>query len=253
MDRAAAYFNRALVDLSRRFGVERGELSDDDIVALVRASERCADPFREANAELAGLPVRVAEGKWFWRLTAGASVWLDEVERMFPQGSRDPRYRLAIVYACGNAREPAAFQGLDSPSSVEKAVKAYCKGLAATAEEIDAALETVFRLRSRVRRADRDESLQAASDWAALAARLETQTGIAADEWMWRRSGAYMTRCYHDLHTFARAYSAAMGRSSEPMRDELDEALEALQLVKAAIAKRVKAAKTNKPANQKTN
>ena len=73
-------------------------------------------------------------------------------------------------------------------------------------------------------------------DWRSLCARLETQTGIPAREWIWSRSSAYALHCYNDLDAFARACG---GKSGTAMRDELDAATEALQLVKVRIMKRV--------------
>ena len=76
----------------------------------------------------------------------------------------------------------------------------------------------------------------AATDWRAVCARLETQTGIPAGDWIWKHSAAHVLACYNDLHAFARACA---GGGWVRMRDELDAAAEALQAVKVAIMRRV--------------
>ena len=182
------------------------------------------------------VPRGVCEGVWFWKLTIGASVWLDEVEEMLGGGT-SPRYRLAMIHALVHSREPEAFAGLDTENKVMRAVRATMRTIHATPEEVNRAIDVVlgFRANARPRRA---EASAAAADWASLCARLESQTGIPASEWMWERSGAYAILAYNDLHEFARAYS---GGSAEHMVDELDDAMTALRLAAAAVEKRVKA------------
>ena len=79
------HFAKALVELKKR-GVAMKDVKPEELYALAEASRRCADPFREVNADAAGFPVRVSEGGWFWKLTIGAGVWLDEVEEMLGGG-----------------------------------------------------------------------------------------------------------------------------------------------------------------------
>lgn len=94
---AQMHFAKALQQL-RKSGVEPGDMTPDELYALAEAARRCADPFREVNADAAGFPVRVCEGVYFWKLTIGASVWLDEVTEMLGGGT-SPRYRLAMIHA----------------------------------------------------------------------------------------------------------------------------------------------------------
>jgi hypothetical protein len=231
------HFAKALQQL-RKQGVELADVTPAELYGLAEAARRCADPFREVNADAAGFPVRVCEGVWFWKLTIGASVWLDEVSPMLGGGT-SPRYRLAMIHALVHSREPEAFAGLDTEPKVMRAVRATMRRIHATPEEVNRAIDVVLGLRpnaggQRSRAADS----ATAADWAALCVRLETQTGIPAAEWMWKRSGAYAILAYNDLHEFARAYSG--GGSSERMQDELDDAMCALRAVAAAIEKRVR-------------
>lgn len=238
MDRAKAIFAKALTDLESRHGVALSDIGPDELVDLARAAERAANPFRTVNADAAGFPVRVCDGVWFWRLTIGAGVWLDELESNLPEGTKGERYRLALIFAVAHARDPMAFPPTDDLKAVEKAVKRFCRGIAATPQEVNAALDEVLKIRPNGRR--RDDNVMAAADYAAICARLEGQTGIPASEWLWKRSSAYAMKVYADLHEFASAYSATTKRNPASMRDELDAATEALNLVKLRISRKAK-------------
>ena len=120
-----------------------------------------------------------------------------------------------------------------------RAVKATMRTIHATPEEVTLAIDKVLGTRARAR--DRAAASAAAADWAAICARLEAQSGIPAEEWMWKRSGAYAILAYNDLHEFARAYSGGPGGGR--MLDELDDAMTALRLVSARIERRVKEVK----------
>ena len=231
------HFAKALQQL-RRQGVEPGDATPEELYELAEAARRCADPFREVNADAAGFPVRVCEGVWFWKLTIGASVWLDEVEDVLG-GGRSPKYRLAMIYALVHSRDAEAFRTLDAEPRIMRAVKATMRTIHSTPEEVNLSIDKV--LGTRVRARYRAATSAAAADWAAICARLEAQSGIPAEEWMWKRSGAYAILAYNDLHEFARAYSGGSGGGR--MLDELDDAMTALRLVSSRIEKRVKEVK----------
>ena len=184
---AQMHFAKALQELKRQ-GVEIADATPDELYALAEAARRCADPFREVNADAAGFPVRVCEGVWFWKLTIGASVWLDEVAGMLGGGT-SPKYRLAMIHALVHSRDPEAFAGLDSEPKVMRAVKATMRTIHATPEEVNRALDAALGLARRPT-TPKSTTAAAAADWAAICARLETQTGIPAAEWIWKRSGA---------------------------------------------------------------
>lgn len=236
MNRRDAIFADALADLERRMGVKIPDMRPAEIAELVRACDRVASPYSAVDADAAGLPVRVCEGVHFWKLTIGASVWLDEFDSMLPKGRSDERYTLALVYAVRHSREPEAFAGLDSVAAIERTIKKDFRTLSATPAEVNAALEAVLGLRPR----PPSDVEEAALSWSALCARLETQTGIPARDWMWKHSSSYAVKCYHDLHDFARAYCSAKGASPRHMSDELDDAVNALQRLKVEIRDRVR-------------
>ena len=236
MKKSDAIFSDALADLERRMKVKLSEMRPGEVAALVRACDRVASPYSEVDADAAGMPVRVADGVHFWKLTIGASVWLDDVEAMLPRGRANDRYKLALIYAVRHGREPEAFAGLDTVAAVERAVKKDFRTIAATPAEVNAALESVLGLRPR----PPSDVEDAAISWAALCARLETQTGIPAQDWIWKHSSAYAVKCYYDLHDFARAYCSAKGSPTRHMADELDDAVNALQRLKVEIRDRVR-------------
>ena len=142
---AQMHFAKALQQL-RKSGVEPGDMTPDELYALAEAARRCADPFREVNADAAGFPVRVCEGVYFWKLTIGASVWLDEVTEMLGGGT-SPRYRLAMIHALVHSREPEAFAGLDTERKVMRAVRATMRTIHATPEEVNRAIDVALGLR----------------------------------------------------------------------------------------------------------
>ena len=240
MDRASAIFAQALADMKKRQHVDLADLEPVEVCALVHACDKVANPFTVVNAEAAGFPVRVADGVYFWKLTIGASVWLDTVEELLPGGANDERYKLALIYACMNARTPGAFDGLDDLYTIERTVKREFRKIRATSDEVNLALDILFKLKPDTRKRDVGD---AAADWSAICARLETQTGIPAKEWMWERSGAYAVKCYNDLHDFARIYSRGTGTGFQHLKDELDDSVNALQCLKVGIMNRVKGAK----------
>ena len=88
----------------------------------------------------------------------------------------------------------------------------------------------------------KSEIAVAAKDWAAMIRRLETQSGIKADEWLWGKSADYAVKAYLDLNYFANVYS---GGKPERMRDELDKAQEALNRIAVRVMRRVKAERSN--------
>lgn len=235
MNKVAQELAQALSDMATRQGVTQDMLTPGELYALVKACEKVANPFKEVNADLCGMPVRVTEGVYFWQLTVGASVWLDTVEEILPKGVEDKLYRLCLIYALMNSRKREAFENLDDLDAIRKRVKRAFKSLAATPEEVNQAMDEIFHLKANM---DPTPTKQTAVDWSALCARLESQTGIPAKEWIWERSGKYLLKTYKDLHQFAEAHSAN-GKASH-MIDELDEAINELQTLKVRIMRRIK-------------
>lgn len=233
--KAERIFARALSDLRSRMGVGLADLTADEVVALVKACERVADPFRDVNADAAGMPVRVAKDVWFWPLTIGAVVWLEETaDRWWAEDPR--RYRNALVYAALNARTPGAFAPAEK-SDVERNVRAALRTVTATSDEVDAALERVLGIASCASRRDGEEAVaETSTSWAHLLAKIEASTGIRREHWLWGVSYRETLRAYHE----ARQVAAASGSRAPEMLDELDEATNALQRIKVNIMKRVR-------------
>lgn len=227
---------QALERLKTQRGISIADFTADELAEFVLAAEKVENPFADVNADAVGLPVRVCEGVYFWRLTLGASVWLDTYAEKW-WSTKSEKYRLALIYALIHGREKAAFIGLDTERAASKAIRATMATVMATAEEINLALDIVLRLKPDTRE-KKSAVTRAAKDWAKMLRRLETQSGIKADEWLWGKSANYTVKSYLDLHEFAEAYS---GGKSGHMRDELDEAQEALNRVAVKVMRRVKA------------
>lgn len=230
----ATILAQAVADLEGRMGVHRADILPEEWLALSKAALRFADPFRDVNADAAGFPVILPDGTALWRLTIGAQIWLDELERSLDGGTANPLYSRAVVFACAHARDRDAFPQ-PSPREAERAVTAFERSLRITRAEAASALKRLSSRSSADGRAAPGQS--AAIDWAALCARLETQTGISAHDWCWKHSGDYTIKAWNDLHDFAAAFSPRA--KQHHVQDEADRALEALQLAKVAIRKRI--------------
>ncbi len=242
---AHPHLENALRDLRDRFGAEASALTADEMFDLVECVRRAESPFADVNADAMGFPVKVCEGVYLWRLTAGASAWLDDYAGVWWGGERDgKRYFWALCYALAHARSKEAFIGLDTPQKAHDAIRKFALRVPATQKELALAVDKALG-----RTDDADDPKRGATpqkenalDWAALVARLEGQSGIRADEWLWGRSAGYAVRAYNDLATFARRYGAATGGGEERrMKDLLDEAMNALARCKARIGRRIRA------------
>lgn len=227
---------QAIERLKTQRGISIADFTADELAEFVHAAERCENPFQDVNADAVGLPVKVCEGVYFWRLTVGASVWLDTYAEKWWKPTSE-RYRIALVYALINARNKSAFIDLDTEKKAANAIRKTMGAVMATSEEINLALDIVLGLKVD-KRERKSEMAAAAKDWAAMIRRLETQSSIKADEWLWSRSADYALKAYLDLHAFADAYS---GGKPTPMRDELDQAQEALNRIAVAVMRRVQA------------
>lgn len=240
MSRADLLFATALEDMKSRMGVDLADMTPAEVAALVRACDREASPFRGVNADAAGMPRAVCPGVWFWKLTIGAAIWLEEVVE--PLVGTGDRYRSALVYALMHARESEAFAGEWTERRLHTECVIALKRLTVTTDELDAALGEALGIASRPPRARTREIEAAAKDWASLLVRLEAQTGIPAEDWMWSKSASYALKSYADLHNFAAAL-AHQRTPDEPPQRELDAAAGERQRLKVEIAKAVKARK----------
>ncbi len=224
-------------------GIGMDDLTAVELAALVHAVERVCSPFSDVNAELAERPVPVCRGVWFWRPTAGAQMWLDEyAARWWPKGTL--RWKWAQVYALKNARDAEAFAPLTKRWRAERAIVMCALRLPVHGAELQDALNRAYGVmphdapRGRRTRAERMKA-EAQTDFASIVARLEVESGIPRDTWLWGRSLAYALDAYVQMHQFAAAFSMSGGERTR-MRDELDDALRNLAAVKDGIVRGVR-------------
>ncbi len=236
-------FQKEAQSLRERHGVGVGDLTAGELAALVHAVERVCSPFTDVNAELAERPVFVCRGVWFWRPTAGAQMWLDEyAARWWPRGTL--RWKWAQAYALKNARDAEAFAPLTTRWRAEKAIVRCALRLPVHGAELQDALNRAYGVmphdapRRRRSRAERMKA-EAQTDFASIVARLEVESGIPRDTWLWGRSLTYTLNAYVQMHQFAAAFSMSGGERSR-MRDELDDALRNLASVKDGIVRGVR-------------
>ena len=229
-------FEAELADL-KGHGVEPKDILPSEFERLVRACDRCDKPFSQLNAELVGMPILACEGVHFWKMTVGASVWLDQyAKKWWLETGQRKAYFWAIVYALMNARTKDAFTSLVDEGVAYERIRAEALRLVAHEDEIVEAVDYALQIRDVKPKAQAEQAFQMENDWQSVVARLESQSGIPAEKWIWERSLDYTRRAYNDLSRFA---AACGGKKSERMKDELDYAMNALARLRAEIIARV--------------
>ena len=228
-----------LNDLRARFG-SLDRLTADELEELVDCCRRADHPFAEKAKALLDAPAATLRGVPFYPLTVGASIWLDEYAEKW-WGDDNNRYFWALVYALVHARARAAFACLTSEDSARRAIRRmalhFVFSRRALEEAVDKALGRSGNDAPDTREPDAAEREAAMTDWSAMVARLEVESGIVRDDWLWGRSAEYTVRAYHELHVFAARASG--GDDRRRMFDELDRAINALARLKKRIKERL--------------
>lgn len=220
------------------FGVELTDLESGEIVELVRAVDRFRNPYSGCNADAIGRPIKICEGKHLWKITIGASVWLDEyAKKWWYEDGSTKAYFWALVYALIHAREADAFKDLTDETAAHNAIMNECLRLPVSESELTEYVMQALEVRAPSKNKDAD-FLQ--TDWATIVARLEGQTGIESSKWCWDKSADYALRVHEELSRFARA---AGGQKVGHLRDEQDKATKALFALRNKIIERVTKAK----------
>lgn len=223
-----------LRDLKERFGVSPADLTADELERLVLAARRVGSPFSCVNAALAERPFAICRGVYGWPMTAGAIIWLSEfAKRWWPGGGM--MFKWAQVYAMIHAREADAFASLTDKGSARVAIMKTALRLACHRREVQHALLRSYNAgEDQTDRPEDPDAERAQTDFASLIARLEVETGVPSDTWLWGKSLWQMLRCYEEMHAFAAAFAAGEG-SRRKMVDELDEAVNDLARLKLEI------------------
>ena len=228
---------RELDDLRTRYGVTLDRLTADEIAGLVYCTRRIADPYGAAGVSVIDVPVARVRGIDFHPLTVGASVWLEEYAEKW-WGDDATCYFWAIVYALVHAHEREAFALLTERGAARVAIVRTCLRLALSRNEVENAVDKALgRVCDLYDAGEPEERRAARTDWIGFVARLEAQTGIARDEWLWGRSAAYAQRAFQDIHAFASRHSPS--RAKVRVFDEMDRAVNALARLKKGIRDRV--------------
>lgn len=234
----SARLEAELAELRTRYGVDAGDLCADEIAALVHACERVESPFSATNLALLERPVEVCEGVALWPPTAGAQIWLDEfAAKWWPEGTM--AYRWAQVYALMHAREPEAFSRLTERRAARRAVVLSAMRLCCHRRALLRAVSACYGVDEweAPRRPSKRREEAAQADFAKLVARLEVESGIPRETWLWGRTFMETLRAYAEMHALA-ALGAGGSAARERALDELDEAVSNLARVKKAIWER---------------
>lgn len=235
-----ARLTAVLKDLNDQFGATAADLTADEIEALVFACSRVDNPFSELNAELMERPIRVCKGVYLWPVTAGAQVWLMEYASAW-WGEESTMYRWAQAFALLNARNPDAFADLTTKAKARSAILKASLRLACHMGELVQAVNRAYGIlpHDAPKKAKKSGPAEKAkADFAGIVARLEVASGIPAKSWLWGRSVVSMMKSYAELSELS---VAAFGGKNEQEQRELDEAIDNLARVCAAIGERLNA------------
>lgn len=218
-------------------GVTFADLTADEIERVVKACERMSRPFSSVNADAVGFPVKVGGTMELFKLTIGATCWLDEFAgKWWSVDSK--RYFWAMVYAMAHARDPEAFLKLTDETVATAAIREMALGASVTEGELMTAIDAVLG-DQRETSGNAPTRAPTQPDWASIVQELETATGLPCDVWVWRRSLDWVIGCYATHHNYIRA---VRGERAVRMKDDLDRATNALARVRCDILKRVKGA-----------
>lgn len=217
-----------LADLRKR-GIEPTLAEQIWIVNLCR---RVVSPFDSERADLIGAPVRVG-GVSLWRLTVGASVWLQDCAFRWWAGD-EARLGMAVAWALAFARDREAIRDAAAagPAGAAAVINAWALGLACTRAELEAAIDEVM---PPVPPADpREPAGCDQMDWQAVALDLAVITGIPVDHWVWECSKNETLRAYARAKA---ALIARVGGGYDPHEaDPISVALQDLARAKGIIA-----------------
>jgi len=233
----SARLQSVLQDLKDNCGATVADLTPQELEDLVFACARVESPYSAIHADLMERPVYVCKGVYLWPLTAGAAVWLVEyAERWWKRGSA--MYRWAQAYALKNARNPDAFADLVTKPKARAAILRCALSFACHGRELTDAISRAYGVERHDAPPKRtsEAAERAKTDYAALVARLEVASGIPAKAWLWGRSVASMMKSYVELSELA---VAAFGSKDNDASIELDEAVENLARICAAIGERL--------------
>ena len=226
-----------LADLHDRYGATAADLTADELEALVFACKRVDNPFSEINAELMEQPIHVCKGVWMWPLTAGAAVWLTEYASKWWKPT-STMYRWAQAYALVNGRCEGAFLSLDTKWRARAAILKTALSFGCHIGELNAAIDRAYGVDPYHQPKKKSKVEEEADvDFAALVARLEVSSGIAAETWLWGRSLVSMMKSYRELSALAKA--VFVGEKAQAQM-ELDEAVENLARICAKIGERLR-------------
>ena len=230
-----------LDDLRERFGLSPDRLTADEVAAFVDCCRRIDNPYSAANAELLGDAVEL-NGVALHPLTVGASVWLDEyANRWWGRCGKFRRYFWAMAYAMVHAHDPEAFALARTEAEATRRIVLTCLRFAFSMDALKDAMNRCLGLRDAGPSESRKEREAAAADWRRIVARLEASSGIRRDEWVWGRTARHVSVAYAELRRFEKA---ASGERSARVRDELDDAVNALARLKKSIKDRIEREKS---------
>ena len=173
-------FQAEVADLQSR-GITFADFLPEEVEDYLNAIRDCDKPFSGVNAELVGIPIKVCDGVYFWKLTIGASVWLDQFAKPWwlDKGQRKA-YFWAIVYALIHGRDKGAFTEMTDEQTAYERIKADALKLVIQEDEITEAVDYALGLSNEEPKDNQRDREKAQQNWAEVISRLEAQSGIKA-------------------------------------------------------------------------
>ena len=221
-----------LDDLRERYGVEP---SIEEVLWLAKACDRCDNPYELERLDLIDPPCQIGTtGVYLWRLTVSASCWLDGYAFKWWCGS-DDLVLWSLTYAMANGRDPKAFECATSQDAAFDKIKELGLRLAVQKEEVEECVDFMLGKPSeKVPDSKARAAKLAQTDWSRFVQFLETQTGIAADVWLWGKSAHYALQAYTHHHETIIALAGGKANGTKTL-EPLSMALTELAKVKNAI------------------
>lgn len=241
MSKVSAILKNELADLRDRYRVDISGLSPEEIIKLVHACEKMSDPFCGDNRALLDFPIESTCGIKFYSLSLGASIWLNEyANAWWGSGKNEFINSWAWFYALAHSRDKFAFQNLTDRSETFDLIKTWALSLNCPQNELEYIFKTLVGAddgddgdtEKKEKETEEEEGEKVSINYTEIVSRLEAETGIPADQWLWGRSLYQTIKTYDESQ---RMIALRFGETLNPLKDELSEAVNSLAKIKRDI------------------
>lgn len=193
----------------------------------------CEPDDCNVRLDLLGVPEQVGgTSVRLWSLSIAAGCWLEEFAAVWWPGN-SLHYFYALAFAMANSRSDV-FRTLTDPEAARKEIVRFALGLAAHASELEAAVDRVLGNPSGAVQSSSADRASMSAKWLGLVGELEANSGIAADEWLFRKSA----RVVFAVWSRQMQIRIALAGGKPDPRDSLALAIENLARTKKDLIRR---------------